>query len=60
MLGEIFDVFFDTLPADAKYRVKHYENLRLPIQIQLSEKQKLFSQLFYSISGMYIKFQTFF
>ena len=46
MLGENFGVFVDTLPADAKYPVEHYENLRLPIQLQLSEKRKTFSPFF--------------
>ena len=55
VLGEIFGVFVDTLPAHGKYYVEHYQNSRLPIQMQLSEKRKTFSQ-FFSISGIYIKF----
>ena len=43
VLGEILGVFVDTLPADDKYPVEYYENLRLPIQMQLSEKGKTFS-----------------
>ena len=46
VLGEIFCVFVDTLPADSKYPVEHYVDLRLPIQMQLSEKRKPFSQFF--------------
>ena len=46
VLGEILGVFVDTLSADAKYNVEYYENLRLKIQMQLSEKQKAFSQIF--------------
>ena len=46
VLGEILGVFVDTLPADAKYPVEYYENLRLPTQIQLSERRKPFSQFF--------------
>ena len=46
VLGENFGVFVDTLPADAQYPIEHYENLRLPIQMQLSEKQKIFSRFF--------------
>ena len=46
MLGEILGVFVDTLLADAQYPVEYYENLRLPIPRQLSEKQKPFSQFF--------------
>ena len=48
LLGEILGVFVDTLPADAKYPVKYYENLRLPIQMILCEKRKPFSQFFLS------------
>ena len=46
VLGEIFCVFVDTFPPDAKYPVEHYASLRLPIQIQLSEKRKPFSSFF--------------
>ena len=46
VLGEILGVFVDTMPADGKYPAECYENLRVPIQIQLSEKRKLFSQFF--------------
>ena len=46
MLGEIFGVFVDTLPADGKYPVEYYENLRIPIQMQLPEKGKSFSRFF--------------
>ena len=46
VLGEILGVFVDTLPADAKYPVEYYDNLRLPTQIQLSERRKPFSQFF--------------
>ena len=60
VFGEIFCVFVDTLPADSKYPIEHYKDLRLPIQMQLSEKRKRFSEFFFFfISGIYIKFQTF-
>ena len=38
VLGEILAVFVSTLSADAKYPDQDYENLQLPIQMQLSEK----------------------
>ena len=44
VLREIFGVVVDTLPTDAKYPVEYYENLRLPIEMQLSKKQKDFSE----------------
>ena len=36
----------NTLAADKKYRVLNRENLTIPIQMQLSHKQKTFSQFF--------------
>ena len=42
MLG----VFVNTLTGDAKYSVQDRENLPLPIEMQLSEKRKTFSQFF--------------
>ena len=58
VLGEVLWVFVNTVTAEGKYPVQDYENLPLPIQIQLSEKQKTFSQ-FFSISLVYIKFKRF-
>ena len=46
VLGEILGVFVNTLTADGKYPVQGCENLQLPIQMQLSEKQKNFTQFF--------------
>ena len=46
LLGEILGVFVDTSPDDAKDPVEYYDNLRLPIQMQLSGKQKPFSESF--------------
>ena len=42
VLGEIIGVFVNTLTADGKYPVQHCENLQFQIQMQLSEKEKLF------------------
>ena len=46
VLGEFLAVFANTLTADGKYPVQDCENLQLPIQMQLSEKRKTFSELF--------------
>ena len=46
VLVEIFGVFVDALPADAKYPVEHYKNLPLLIQMQLSKQGKPFSPFF--------------
>ena len=37
-LGEMLRVFLNTLTADGKYPIEHWENLAVPIQMQLSEK----------------------
>ena len=37
-LGEILQVFVNTLTPDGKYPVQDCENLQLPIQMQLSQK----------------------
>ena len=46
VLGKIFGVFFNTLTPDGKYRIQDWENLQLPIQMQLSEKRKTFPEFF--------------
>ena len=46
VLSEIFGVFVNTLTADGKYPDQECQNFRLPIQMQLSEKRKSFSEFF--------------
>ena len=36
VLGEILGVFLNTLTAEGKYPVQDWENLPLPIEMQLS------------------------
>ena len=45
-LREILRVFLNTLTGDAKYSLEVWENLPLPIQVELSEKRKTFSEFF--------------
>ena len=59
MLGEILGVFFNTLTADDKYPVQGCENLQLPIQMQLSEKRKRFSEFFVPFLESTSKFKHF-
>ena len=42
VLGEVLVVFFHRLIANGKYPVQDCENLQLPIQMQLSQKQNIF------------------
>ena len=46
VLGEIVVEFVNRLTADGNYPVQDCENFQLPIQMQLSEKRKTFSQFF--------------
>ena len=46
VLGEILEMFVNTLATDDMYPVQGCENLKLPIQMQLSVKQKIFSEFF--------------
>ena len=46
VLGEILWVLVNPSTLDGKYPVQDCENLQLPIQMQLSEKPKAFSEFF--------------
>ena len=46
VLGQTVGVFLNTLTDDGMYPVQGCENLQLPIQMQLSGKQKYFSLFF--------------
>ena len=46
MICKISELFFNTLTADEKYTLLNRDELTQPTQMQLSRKQKLFSQFF--------------
>ena len=46
VLDEISEVFVNIFTANVKYPVQYCEILQFPIQIQVSEKRKTFSQFF--------------
>ena len=48
VIWEILGLFVNTLTADGKYSLCNRENLPQPIQMQLSKKQRTFSELFAS------------
>ena len=54
VLVEVLWVFVNTVTAEGKYPVQDFENLPLPIQIQLSEKQKTFSQFFFHFFSLQV------
>ena len=59
MLGKILSVFVTILAADDKYPVEDWENLQLPIQMQLSEKRKNFLEFFVPFLDSTSKFKHF-
>ena len=46
VLGEILGVFVNTLTGDGKYLFQDFQNLSFHIQMQISEKLKIFSEFF--------------
>ena len=59
VLGKILSVFVTILAADDKYPVEDWENLQLPIQMQLSEKRKNFLEFFVPFLDSTSKFKHF-
>ena len=53
---KILRLFANTLTADDKHYLLNRDNLTQPIQMQLSQKQKTFSQFFFCVFKIYIKF----
>ena len=56
---QIFGLLVNTLAADEKYPVLNRDNLTIPIQMQLSQKNKIFSQLFAAFSKSTLNFKYF-
>ena len=46
LTGQMVGLLVNTLPADKEYPVLNRDNLTIPIQKQLSQKQKTFSEFF--------------
>ena len=53
VFGEILGMFVNTLTADGKYPVEGCEKLQLPIQMQLSAKQKAFLYFLFYFWNLY-------
>ena len=47
---QMLGMFFNTLAADEKYPLLKRDNLTVPIQMQLSQKHKTFSEFFTAFS----------
>ena len=48
MIHKILGLFLNTLTVDDKHYMLNRDNLTQPIQLQLSQKQKTFSQIFFA------------
>ena len=56
---KILGLLVNTLAADEKYPVLNRDNLTIPIQMQLSQKQKTFSQFFAAFLKSSLNFKHF-
>ena len=56
---EILRLFVNTLTADDKYSLLNRDNLTQPIQMQLSQKQKTFSQFLSAFSTSRLNIEHF-
>ena len=56
---QILGLLLNTLAADEKYPVLNRDNLTIPIQMQLSQKQKTFSQFFAAFLKSTLNFKHF-
>ena len=56
MIQKILRPFANTLAVNDKHYLVKRENLAQPIQIELSQKQKKFSEFFFCIFKIYLKF----
>ena len=59
VICKILKLFVTTVTADEKYSLLNRDNLTQPIHMQISQKQKSLSRLFFCIFEIYIKFVTF-
>ena len=57
MIQEILRLFFNILTVNDKYYLLNRGNLTQPIQMQLSEKQKTFSEFFFVFVICILNFQ---
>ena len=56
---QVLGLLVNTLAADEKYPVLNRDNLTIPIQMQLSQKQKTFSEFFAAFLKSRLNFKYF-
>ena len=59
VIQKVLRLFVNTLIVEDKHYLLNRDNLTQPIQMQLYQKQKTFSELFFSIFKIFIKLETF-
>ena len=59
MKYKILRLFFNTLSADGKYSILNRDNLTQPIQMEVSRKQKTFSEFFSAFLKSSLNFEHF-
>ena len=59
MIHEILRLFFNILTVNDKHYLLNRDNLPQPIQMQLSEKQKTFSEFFFAFLKSILNFKHF-
>ena len=59
MICKILGLFVNPLTADDKYSLLNRGNLFEHLQMQLSEKQKIFSEFFFAFSKFSFNFELF-
>ena len=59
VIGKLKRLFVNTVPADDKHYLLNGDNLAQPIQIQLSQKQKTFSEVFFAFLKSILNFKHF-
>ena len=57
MIHKILRVFFNALTVDDKHYLLNRDNLTEPIQMQLSQKQKTFSEFFFAFLKSILNFK---
>ena len=57
VIEKFLRLFVNTLPADEKHYLLNGDNLTEPIQIQLSQKQKTFSEFFFAFLKSILNFK---
>ena len=59
VIHKILRPFVNTLAVNDKHYLLNRDNLTRPIQIQLSQKQKIFSELFFAFLKSVLNFKYF-